>query len=243
MHIQALPCLKDNWTFVVEHGDSSIVIDPGEFTTELRVRLSDRQVKAVLLTHHHHDHIGGVEDLLRAHPQARVFASMRDLQRLKFLNQAPLPFDEFNAALGPDVHFHHHAIPGHTEGQVALIFREGKVEPSPQHMFVGDTLFAFGCGRCLEGTPEELFQSLQLIKSHPPDTLIYFGHDYELRNAEFWKSWRDAAGPDLVADEDLSSAQHGRAFSRLDFEMQRNPFLKLSDVASFRIWRDRRNHF
>ncbi|HRK08465.1 MAG TPA: hydroxyacylglutathione hydrolase family protein [Pseudobdellovibrionaceae bacterium] len=243
MHIQTLRCLKDNWTFVVEHGDARVVIDPGEFTQELELRLANKQVQAVLLTHHHHDHIGGVEDLLRAHPETRVFASARDVQRLKFLNQAPLQFDEFKAALGAEIQFQHHAIPGHTQGQVALMFRDASGTPSPLNMFVGDTLFAFGCGRCLEGTPEELFQSLQFIKSRPPETLIYFGHDYEVRNAEFWKTWRDEAGPSLVSDADLSSAQPGRAFARLDFEMQRNPFLKLRDVESFRLWRDRRNHF
>jgi hydroxyacylglutathione hydrolase len=238
MHIQALRCLKDNWTFVVEHGDVSVVIDPGEFTPEMRLRLADQQVKAVLLTHHHHDHIGGVEDLLHAHPQAQVFASARDAQRLKFLNQSPLELNEFPAVFGPEIQFQHHAIPGHTQGQVALMFRDANDIRAPQHMFVGDTLFAFGCGRCLEGTPEELFHSLQFIKSQPGETLIYFGHDYEVRNAEFWKSWRADAASLLISDADLSSAQHGRAFARLDFEKQRlarSPQSLLIALAVFQI--------
>lgn len=252
MQIKALRCLKDNWTFLITQPSGTdsgsreicVSIDPGEVTEEMKVELAGRDLKAIMLTHHHHDHIGGVETLLRLYPNAKVFASDRDSRRLEFFGQRPHKFDDlrrFPNLFGNPIEFRSHPIPGHTEGQVAIETRVGSSFPA--HFFVGDTLFAFGCGRCLEGTPEQLFQSLQFIKSLPPSSLVYFGHDYELRNMEFWKTWRQDAGPNLVNEAALNTAVSGRAFAKLEFEMQRNPFLKIQDVETFRLWRERRDHF
>jgi hydroxyacylglutathione hydrolase len=257
MKVKTLRCLKDNWTFLLHFPSASattssketvVSIDPGEVTDEMWNELKGRELEAILLTHHHHDHVGGVEALLQKYPSALVFASDRDATRLKFLGRSPHNFSKLgllNTELPAALRKHSmrilaHPIPGHTEGQVAIEIQEGT---SPAHIFVGDTLFAFGCGRCFEGTPDQLFESLQFLKSLPADSLLYFGHDYELRNMEFWRTWQEEAGPELVTQEALATATSGRACARLDFELQRNPFLKIRDVESFRLWRDRRNHF
>ena len=122
------------------------------------------------------------------------------------------------------------------------------------HIFVGDTLFSLGCGRCLEGTPEELFASLQRIKALPQETRVHFGHEYTLRNFEFWSEMhrrypsetKDIIELTLLRSLEQEVARDGFTHRRapmLREELANNPFLKIKNATEFRRWRLERNTF
>ena len=120
---------------------------------------------------------------------------------------------------------------------------------STAHVFVGDTLFALGCGRCLEGTPEILFESLQKLKNLPQDARLYFGHEYTEKNALFWLS-HATKDNELIQPEkikkillDEKTAPFPKPAPTIKEETDRNPFLKIKNASDFRRWRELRNIF
>jgi hydroxyacylglutathione hydrolase len=178
MRVHPVPCLRDNYAYLVhaEHTDDCIVVDPSEPAPVLTA-LYERglRLRAILNTHHHHDHVGGNDELLRRHPRIDVFGHASDKGRIpgqtRFLEHG----EHFEVVdLGFDI-LH---IPGHTTGAIAYCGHGSA--------FTGDTLFAAGCGRLFEGTPQMMFESLnQKLGSLPDDTHFYFGHEYTENNLRF----------------------------------------------------------
>lgn len=269
MRIETVPCLSDNLSYLVidDQTHTCVVIDPSEARPFLEtIRNQGLRLIAIMTTHHHYDHIGGLSEF----PEVPVWSSKRDLERVPGAGHAQShpSFDDGAektwAELGADpllapvtIHFRALAIPGHTEGQMALIFTDGAVNgtsstsnaTSGAHVFVGDTLFALGCGRCLEGTAEILFASLQKLKALPQDARLYFGHEYTEKNALFWLS-HAAKDADLVQPEqikkillDEKSAPFPKPAPTVNEETDRNPFLKIKNASDFRRWRELRNIF
>jgi hydroxyacylglutathione hydrolase len=281
--IETVPCFKDNLSYLVLLPDcdsasqncpnavNAIAIDPGEAPPFIHA-LDQLQKKfgrpvhlaAVIATHHHQDHIGGLHDL----PSVPTWTSQRDRNRVTPAGQegAVMALDEQHTYTWKDITGKSAAIPceinvlkipGHTEGQIAIQFKAGP----DSNLFVGDTLFSFGCGRCLEGTPEQLFASLQKIMSLHPETRLYFGHEYTLRNIAFWIEMKrrfPSETVNLVNEEGMTSLAHSlnprnqlpkfdglcvRQAPRLRDEMALNPFLKIKNATDFRRWRLRRNDF
>lgn len=258
MRIETIPCLSDNLSYLVINDDTRtcVAIDTGEARPFFdSIREQKLRLLAILATHHHYDHIGAISEF----PEVPVWSSARDLDRVPgngssrvrktFRDGDVLTWSEL--ADDPilekvDITMRALAIPGHTEGQTALIFRAGN---STEHVFVGDTLFAMGCGRCLEGTPEILFESLQKLKALRKDSKIYFGHEYTEKNALFWLA-HAAKNPALIDSEKIKQALvvHGQTrlpkpAPTLGEELEQNPFLQIKDAAEFRRWRELRNHF
>ena len=133
------------------------------------------KLKYILNTHHHYDHVGGNE-LIKKEFDAKVIGFNNDKERIPFIDitledQEIWSSDNFTAKV-----FH---IPGHTSGHICFHFYKDNF------LFTGDTLFSLGCGRIFEGTYEQMFNSLKIIKSFPEETLIYCGHEYTSKNAEF----------------------------------------------------------
>jgi hydroxyacylglutathione hydrolase len=180
MNTTPIPCLSDNYAYLVHAPESRdvLVIDPSEAAPVLRA-LQNRALRlvAILCTHHHWDHVGGNEELVKRFPGLRVYghASDREKGRIPGQTRALEHGDTFEEA-GLEFSVMH--IPGHTLGAIAYV--------GGGAVFTGDTLFAAGCGRLFEGTPEQMYESLNgKLASLPDTTLVYCGHEYTANNLRF----------------------------------------------------------
>jgi len=180
VNIEAIPCLSDNFAYLLWQDGSreALVVDPSERSPVQRV-LDEKKLRlaGILCTHHHWDHVGGVQELCSSEPGIPVYASDYDVQRIQGVTQG-LGHREAFDCLG--FHFDCIKVPGHTLGALAYCV-EGAV-------FTGDTLFGAGCGRLFEGTPAQMHASLMTLASLPPNTRVYFGHEYTRSNLAFAQS-------------------------------------------------------
>lgn len=234
LKIHTLRALKDNFVYVLAGpGHACAVIDPGE-AAPVKAFLAESGLKLaqILLTHHHRDHIGGVAEL--ATPGMTVSCSSYDHPRIPGSN---LTLDEGSPFKVFGEKCEILALPGHTLGQIAYYFA------GLNAIFTGDTLFTAGCGRLFEGTPGQMYASLQKIKALPPETEIYFGHEYSLRNLEFVLSRAPSPKIERYRDEMQARLENGGASTptRLDVEVSVNPFLQAKSVAELAEWRTARD--
>jgi hydroxyacylglutathione hydrolase len=178
MEIEVVPCLTDNYAYLlVDPGGHTVIVDPSESEPVLTaLRRRGLNPVGIWATHHHHDHVGGIEGLLAEYPRLEVVGSAYDAERKRIpkLTHAvhegdPLWFESRRVRLL--------FVPGHTLGAVAYVC-EGAV-------FSGDTLFSAGCGRMFEGTPEVMQTSLADLRALPEDTRLYCGHEYTEKNLLF----------------------------------------------------------
>ena len=221
----AVRCLSDNYAYLVndpETGATGVVDVPEtapiiDAMTAYGWALSD-----IFLTHHHHDHVDGVEEL-RAATGATVWGARADAHRLPPLDHALAEGDRI--AFGSE-HGTVLEVPGHTVGHVAFHF------PDSQLAFTADSLMALGCGRLFEGTPDQMWSSLCKLAALPDDTRICSGHDYLAANAAFARSV-DGDNPALAARVDeldwLRAQGTPMAIATLAQEKATNPFLRASD--------------
>lgn len=174
LHIVPVRAFTDNYIWVIHDRCHAAVVDPGDAAPVLDfLRHENLQLVAILNTHHHNDHVGGNAALLREFP-VPVYGPAHEsiptlTRRLREgdnvqLAEFPLSFNVFD-------------IPGHTAGHIAYY--------GANMLFCGDTLFACGCGRLFEGTPQQMYASLQKLAGLPDETQIYCGHEYTLANIHF----------------------------------------------------------
>ncbi len=180
MEIVPVPLLADNYGYLLidSAGARAAIVDCSEAGPVLAEVAKRRlRLEAVLSTHHHFDHVGGNEELARAVPGLRVLGSRADLKRVPALTEPLADGEEFEVI---GVRGRAIFIPAHTSGHLAYYFpTEG---PS---VFSGDTLFAAGCGRLFEGSPEQMMGSLAKLAALPDATKVWCGHEYTEKNLSF----------------------------------------------------------
>ena len=239
MRIEIIKCLQDNFSYLVidEENNSACVIDPSEAGPVINyIEKFNINLKFILNTHHHFDHIGGNKELKKKY-NSKVIGFKKDENRIPeidiTLNDREIWKDnKFEAKI-----YH---IPGHTSGHVCYHFF------NQNNLFTGDTLFSLGCGRIFEGTYEQMFNSLQLIKSFSEDTKIYCGHEYTLKNSEFCIK-HDKNNSALIEKIESIKEKLKKGFptvpSTIKEELDCNIFLSSKDVESFSKLRDLKDNF
>jgi hydroxyacylglutathione hydrolase len=218
MRVVAVPCLKDNYAYLVIDGTRAAIVDPGE-AAPVEAALAREGVKlaAIWLTHHHWDHVGGIRALAAARPGLAVVAGERDAPKIEGVTQrlADGETTELGGLRAWAIH-----NPGHTLGAISYVI-EGSV-------FTGDTLFGGGCGKVFEGDPAMMHASLMRLATLPPETKVYFGHEYTASNLRF------AAA---VEPGNADTARRARELrtpstpSTIAEERATNPFLRAAEPA------------
>ncbi|WP_410760179.1 hydroxyacylglutathione hydrolase [Citrobacter youngae] len=174
MNLNSIPAFQDNYIWVLTNNENRcLIVDPGEAAPVLKAIAEYHWVpEAILLTHHHQDHVGGVKELLQHFPQLVVYgpAETQDKGTTHIVKDGDIAL-----VLGHE--FKVIATPGHTLGHICYF--------SQPYLFCGDTLFSGGCGRLFEGTASQMYQSLNKLSALPDDTLICCAHEYTLANMKF----------------------------------------------------------
>ncbi len=231
--------LSDNYAWMMREtaGGAVAVVDPADAAVVIdALDRAGGRLDLVLLTHHHDDHIAGALEVAR-HFGASVAGAARDAHRLPPLDLALADGDSVMLGAQRGVVLD---TDGHTRGHISYFFAGGPV------LFCGDTLFSLGCGRLLEGSAQEMFDSLQKLKALPDDTLVCCGHEYTQSNARFALSV-DPDNASLRARaaevERLRAAGTPTLPARLGQERTANPFLTAADVQSLAVLRSRKDSF
>jgi hydroxyacylglutathione hydrolase len=222
-HIVPLRAFKDNYVWTLRNATHAAVVDPGEARPVLDYLASENlRLAAILATHHHPDHVGGIAELVEKH-RVPVFGPRNE--PIPTLTQ---PVSEGDRVSIPElgVTFSVLDIPGHTRAHVAY-YGAGA-------LFCGDTLFACGCGRLFEGTAEQMYTSLSKLATLPDDTKVYCGHEYTLANIGFAKAVEPenrALSAREARDRKLRDAGKPTLPSTLADEKATNPFLRCREPA------------
>ncbi len=229
LRVEPIPAFDDNYIWLLREADRAgvAVVDPGDADPVIaRLRDQALTLSAILITHHHQDHIGGVADLLAHWPDALVTAP--NDRRIATATRVVGEGDSVSIP-GFETLFDVIEVPGHTSTHIAYL--------GGGALFCGDTLFAAGCGRVFDGTFEQLAASLQRISTLPPQTLCYCAHEYTLANLGF-AAWVEPDSAALAERTEqarrLRDAGEPTVPSRLALELATNPFLRTADPTVIR---------
>lgn len=228
MQVHRLSALSDNYIFLLHDRETNTaaVVDPAEAAPVLRsLKMLNAELVAIFNTHHHHDHVGGNQQLMASFPNVCVYGGAEDKGRI--------PGQQVFLKEGYKVTFADRVasvifVPGHTRAHIAYYFPP-TVAGETGELFCGDTLFAGGCGRLFEGTPTQMVDSLGKLRNLPDNTRVWCAHEYTLKNLQFALNV-DGTNSDLQAryDEVKTARDRHQATvpSMLGTEKQTNPFLR-----------------
>ena len=239
MEVKIIPCLNDNYAYLLFDINKKIacVVDPSEAKPIIKViEKYNVNLKYILNTHHHYDHVGGNIELKKKY-NSKIIGFKGDKNRIPDIDilvndDQTWSEDQFKIKI-----YH---IPGHTSGHVCYYF------PKEKMVFTGDTLFSLGCGRIFEGTHEQMFSSLNKLKNLPPKTKMYCGHEYTLKNSNFCianDSKNLKLKDKIIKVKKKLENNMPTVPSTLEDEIECNIFLKAKDIKSFSKLRDLRDNF
>lgn len=226
--ILIIKCLNDNYAYIyLNDKKEAFVVDPSEASPVIdTLEKNDLQLKYILNTHHHFDHIGGNFELKEKY-NCKIVGSKKDRDRI--------PGIDIEISDGDYWSFKEHTaqiieIPGHTSGHIAFFFK------SLNAVFTGDTLFSLGCGRLFEGTPTMMWNSLKKLRALPDQTKIYCGHEYTLSNGKFINSIYPSEDMRLKIESlvELNKKNLPSIPSTIADEKKMNIFLKADDINLIR---------
>jgi hydroxyacylglutathione hydrolase len=234
-----VPILSDNYAWLLTDAatGATAIVDPADAAAcATAVEAEGGRLDMILITHHHDDHIAGV-DAMRDRYKVPVVGAAADARRLPKLDQAVREGD--TVKLG-NATLHVIDTPGHTIGHIAYYSPDGDI------LISADTLFSLGCGRLIEGTAADMFASLQKFAALPPDTLVCCGHEYTASNARFALSVdpdNHALQARAAQVERQRAAGQPTVPTRLSAELAENPFMRAPDAASLAKVRTQKDNF
>jgi len=236
MQVTPISCLTDNYAYIIHDDNFKTVgvVDPSEAKPIISfLKKKNLKLNYILNTHHHFDHIGGNIELKKIY-NAKIVGFLGDKHRIPGIDIALRNNENWSFGNSTVKVFH---IPGHTLGHICFFFEKEKI------VFTGDTLFSLGCGKIFEGSHEQMFASLNKIKQLPYDTMIYCGHEYTYKNAEFCMKY-DSGNIDLKKKfkkiKKLRSQNLPTIPSSLKEEIKSNIFLRC-DQSDLKIKLDMKN--
>ncbi len=239
MKIKIIPCLKDNYSYLIidDKKNNACVVDPSESDPIIKYLDQNKiNLKFILNTHHHYDHVGGNKKLKKKY-NAKVIGYTNDNKRIPeidiLVNDGETwKYENFESKI---LH-----IPGHTSGHICFYFFKDKI------VFTGDTLFSLGCGRIFEGTYLEMFNSLNKLKKLPLETKIFCGHEYTLQNSKFCSKY-DPDNKSLkkkILDIKKKIKENLPTIpSTIKQELECNIFLRSNNIETFSKLRDLKDNF
>lgn len=227
LQIIPIPAFKDNYLWLIHNGTQAVVIDPGDAQPVLdTLSKLNLRLEAILITHHHQDHIGGVKPLIARLPYLQVFAPK--LEQYDFPHIKVSEPDNINCTNWlPTASVID--LPGHTLGHVAYYIEH----ENQTWLFCGDTLFGAGCGRLFEGSPQQMYHSLQKLVALPPNTQVFCTHEYTLHNINFARTLEpnnealNKRQQDTLA---LTAKNTPSLPSSIALELATNPFLRCNST-------------
>ena len=228
LKIEAIPSLTDNYIWVIHRDDSpeAWVVDPGDAQPVKNwLELHKKALGGILITHHHWDHVDGIEDLLT--PSVEVYGPAKN--RFRHTGHALREGDRLNL-LGTELQVLE--LPGHTLDHIGYFSSENTNQPAL--LFCGDTLFCAGCGRLFEGTPEQMFDSLSKLAALAENTQVYCTHEYTLANLKFAlavEPENDTVRQFEAHCQQLRQKELPTLPSNIAQEKAVNPFLRISQTG------------
>ena len=239
MEVEIISCLKDNYSYLVmdKGNNSACIVDPSE--SEPIIEIIEKKkvnLKFILNTHHHYDHVGGNE-ILKKKFGAKIIAFKDDKNRIPFVDIL-LEDNEIWKNLNFEFKVFH--IPGHTSGHICFYFYKDNI------VFSGDTLFSLGCGRIFEGTYEQMYYSLNKFKELPRETKVYCGHEYTLQNSVFCATYdkdNDELNKKILEVKSKRDRNLPTIPSTIGEELACNIFLRAKNLKDFSKLRDLKDNF
>ncbi|MDB2679728.1 hydroxyacylglutathione hydrolase [Methylophilaceae bacterium] len=231
LSIKPIKSFTDNYIWMIKKNKDVVVVDPGDAIPVLNfLKEKNLNLKSILITHKHSDHIGGIEDLLSHYPNIKIYGPKNNFNFIYTIvnNDELLKIKELN------IEFRVIATPGHTLDHVVFADQD--------HLFCGDTLFGCGCGKLFEGSYSQMHSSLKTLSKLPTSIKVYCAHEYTKKNIEFALT-QDKDNEYLIDRKRNLIGKDITLPSTLGEELKTNPFLRSKDVTQFKELRQRKDNF